>query len=76
MSQNAGYSERGYVVLPLPSQLPSGRYGASFEIYEGAIAGHPVFSQSNPDPSFATEMQARTYIQAEATKWIEDNPLK
>ena len=76
MPQNAGYSERGYIVLPLPSQLATGRYCASFEIYEGAIAGDPVFSQNNPDASFATEMQARTYLQAEATKWIEDNPLK
>lgn len=70
------YPERGYLVLPLPQALPSGRYEARFEIYVGVVAGEPLYRHANVEPSFTSEMAARTEIQARASDWIDDHPLK
>lgn len=75
MLQITGYPERGYTVVPSTGQLPSGRYGAAFEIFADELEP-PVFRQDSPEAGFATEMAARTYLQQQASNWIDDHPLK
>jgi hypothetical protein len=76
MSLPLSYPERGYLVLPLPHVLPSGRYQSDFAIYIGVVAGEPLHRHAGGEPDFSTEMAARTAIQARASDWIDDHPLK
>jgi hypothetical protein len=76
MSQPLSYPERGYLVLPLPRVLSTGRYHGDFDIYIGVVAGEPLFRHAGGELDFATEMAARTAIQARASDWIDDHPLK
>ena len=70
------YPEQGYLVLPLPQALPSGLFQAGFEIYIGVVAGEPLYRHAVSEQSFPTEMAARTAIQALASDWIDDHPVK
>ncbi|MES2742466.1 MAG: hypothetical protein V4754_16190 [Pseudomonadota bacterium] len=76
MSQASGYPEQGYVVVPRPSLLPSGRYSAQFDIFDDIHAPQALYRHAGQDKDFATEMAARTEIQAQASNWIDAHPLK
>lgn len=76
MSRPLSYPERGYLVLPLPQALPSGAFEAGFEIYIGVVAGEPLYRHATAGLTFATAMAARTEIQARASDWIDEHPLK
>lgn len=77
MPQHHAYPERRYLVLPLVSPLPSGRYRADFEVYEGAVTGAPLYrGDGGGAEGYATEMAARTAMQRAASDWIDEHPLR
>lgn len=75
MPQHTAYPERRYLVLPLITLQPDGRYLGDFEIYEGAVTGVPLHRDDSAHQSHATSMAARSAMQRAATDWIDEHPL-